>query len=167
MSVKISLGMLLTLWVAFWLGLVTGANVGFVVEDRQNATMDFDAESQVVTIGNETVELFEEYEDTEDSEELPVEAAPLRIGNSFDSLEDPEFLPEPVSAPVERGADEIVNGTIVTMMSITVAVGDPTATWVFDNRDWLDPDALGVVLSIIFILPIAAIIYGTYKKIRS
>lgn len=160
-----SISMVVLFWFAFTGGLLAGAAAGFEADHRGNATVDYDAENQTMQFGNNVSDLREPPEN-ETTPEWQQETE-ANINETLPELNDPQFLPGSVGQRVDNYSHGFVNNTLDTSFSLIAAVGDPTATFVYDNRDWLHRDAVAVSIIGLQFAPFVLIGYGAYRKFKS
>lgn len=172
LQIKVGVATLVMLWIAVCSGLYAGAAVGFTVEDRANATISFNADTGDLRVGSNTSNLYESPSD-EDLEKRDADKPDWQqdteenLQSALPELnEPPKLLPDRVTDPAGQAREEMVNETAAQMTLVVTWIGDPTAEWVFDNRDWLHEETVYGLVALISISPFVTVGYALFKRFK-
>ncbi len=182
-------------WAAVIMGMFLGAQVGYHAVDAENATIEYDAATQDVTLGSYTTNL------NQCDADAPSEVAPSQSGiditehdpliplsergeawaNTTDSLGEPEperdpcaseetefedVVPAGVGGAAEETATAVGNATLNMAFGFTAMVGDYTAGVVFEHREDVRWQTVQAIVFAIGFAPFVVGGYLAYRRVR-
>jgi hypothetical protein len=140
------------LWLGVAGGLLIGLNVGYTVENEENATVEY-YENGTFVAGNTSENVFEanNSETTNHSVNVPFSDRVEAIANKTDGGLVP--IPDTVEHSSEAATGRMVNNTLNMGFAFVAAVGDPTAQIAYNNRNRVDVDVLEPILVLVIHSP--------------
>ena len=165
------------------MGVVMGTTVGYHAVDEENATVAYDPETQDLTVGSHTSNLYECPD-----EELNADTTGLReptdepiiglsdrveewvepAGLEDNSCEDDgvsDAIPEPLDEHVEAGSMVVTNVTMASAMTYTALVADVTASVVFGYQNVASWRVVKAAMFAVLAAPIVVAGYALYRKV--
>jgi len=169
-AAKLGPGSLLMVWIILCAGLMMGAHVGYNATTADNATVDYNAETGVLTAGNETSDVYNTSGAEQSHPDNPIlsERGERWLGDNGQSesvIADSVPIPEAISQRAEETSLSYTNQTIDAAFSLAAYSGDPAAAVVYEYREHVSWDTIRVLLFVVTLAPPIAAFYAAAKQL--
>jgi hypothetical protein len=171
---------IVALYMVVSIGILTGAQVGYHADSRAGAEMAFDRESDELTIGTETIDIYNESESnitlgaTADGELRSDGGNPMLsergerwIGSDSEPpvAVDGSHIERYTPDMVEEAAGYSVNATLAFGFETVALVGDQTAAITYRYQDRVSWSTVYILVTVLVWSPLLGAGYYFYRKV--